>query len=504
MLNRLEGRGLTPLLQVESVSKKYGDNVVLANIDFSLQAGTVHGVIGQNGAGKSTLVGIISGIVVPDSGEVRVSDKSIEHGNPRAALSAGIATVYQELSLLPELAVYENMFLGDEIVKNRRLDSSEMIEQTRALLSELGGYGIDAASRTWRLSLAQRQIVEIARCVRRNVKVLILDEPSAVLGSSEISTLFELIKRLNARGTGVIYISHRLAEVEQISDQITVLRDGCSALLQSRENFDRQKLIRAMIGNESSFRETSHTKISATNAFSVVGLKLHNNDEVGISFTLLGGEILGVAGHTGSGRSSLLKGLAGLGGVIGGSIEIEGVRYEGKDLKKLKGLSVRYLPEDRKKLGLFLDRSIRDNIVVSDVSALSKFGILNLKKIMSITQELFIKLEIRAQGLDQQVSRLSGGNQQKVLLARTMLSAPQVLLLDEPLRGVDVGAKTEIIAAIKSHVALGNVALVVSSELADIIALTNKVLILRNGATYSLMSKPNLDENELALAVENS
>ena len=168
MTNRLEGRGIIPLLQVESVSKKYGENVVLANIDFSLQAGTVHGVIGQNGAGKSTLVGIISGIVVPDSGDVRVSDNPIEHGSPRAALSAGIATVYQELSLLPELAVYENMFLGDEIVKNRRLDSSEMIEQTRALLSELGGYGIDAASRTWRLSLAQRQIVEIARCVRRN------------------------------------------------------------------------------------------------------------------------------------------------------------------------------------------------------------------------------------------------------------------------------------------------------------------------------------------------
>ena len=302
----------------------------------------------------------------------------------------------------------------------------------------------------------------------------------------------------------MIYISHRLAEVEQISDQITVLRDGCTALLQSRENFDRPKLIRAMIGNESSFRETAHTKISVTNAVSVDGLKLHNNDEAGISFTLLRGEILGVAGHTGSGRSRLLKGLAGLGGVIGGSIEIDGVKYEGKDLKKLKGLSVRYLPEDRKKLGLFLDRSIRDNIVVSDVSTLSKFGFLNFKKIMLISQEFFIKLRIRAQGLDQLVARLSGGNQQKVLLARTMLSAPQVLLLDEPLRGVDVGAKTEIIDAIKSHVALGNVALVVSSELADIIALTNKVLILRNGATHSLMSKPNLDENELALAVENS
>lgn len=504
MATRLEEGERIPLLQVEKVSKKYGENVVLNEVSFSLDTGTVHGVIGQNGAGKSTLVGIISGIVVPDIGEVRVSDTQIEIGNPRAALSAGIATVYQELSLLPELAVYENMFLGDELVINRRLASSEMIKRTNELLSGLGGYGIDATSRTWRLSLAQRQIVEIARCVRRNVKVLILDEPSAVLGSNEISTLFDLIKRLNSRGTGVIYISHRLAEVEQVSDQITVLRDGQTALVQLREKFDRSQMVRAMIGAETSSRQVSLSQNYANKEFSVDRLKLHKNDKDGISFTLSAGEILGVAGHTGSGRSRLLKGLAGLGGAFSGTIRLDGVTLDVKDLKKLKRLSVRYLPEDRKKLGLFLDRSIRENIIISDIKALSKFGFLSFRKINSLAQEFFEKLRIRAQGLDQIVSRLSGGNQQKVLLARTMLSAPQVLLLDEPLRGVDVGAKSEIVDAIKSHVALGNIALVVSSELADIISLTNKILILKNGNAHSLTSKLDLDENELAIAVENT
>lgn len=504
MLNRLEERDTVPLLQVVQVTKKYGETPVLKDVDFSLLESSTHGVIGQNGAGKSTLVGVVSGIVVPDAGQIFLSGEDVELGNPRHALRAGIATVYQELSLLSELAVYENMFLGDEIIKKHRLDSKAMIEQTASLLSDLGAHGIDPASKTWRLSLAQRQIVEIARCVRRNVKVLILDEPSAVLGSGELSTLFELIKRLNARGTGVIYISHRLAEVEQVSDQITVLRDGKVALLQDKSNFERQKLIKAMIGDEVSFRANTHTTISGSDVFSVESLKLHSDDSVGISFELSPGEILGVAGHTGSGRSRLLKSLVGLEQVVGGSVELDGKKYSAKDLKKLSQRGVRYLPEDRKKLGLFLDRSICENIIVSDVKSLSVLGFLNAKKIAITAQEFYSKLRIRARGLEQTVVRLSGGNQQKVLLARTMLSGPRILLLDEPLRGVDVGAKTEIIEAIKDHVARGNLAIVVSSELADLTSLTNRVLIMRGGTAHSFINKSELDENELALAVENS
>ncbi len=504
MLNRLEEGNSIPLLQVVQVNKKYGETPVLSDVNFSLSEGSVHGVIGQNGAGKSTLVGVISGIVVPDSGQIYLSEESIEFGNPRFALSAGITTVYQELSLLSELTVYENMFLGDEIVKKHRLDSKAMIDQTANLLAELGGHGIDPTSKTWRLSLAQRQIVEIARCVRRNTKVLILDEPSAVLGSDELSTLFELIKRLNARGTGVIYISHRLAEVEQISDQITVLRDGKVALLQDRTNFTRQKLVNAMIGEEISFRPNLHTIISGGAIFSVDGLKLHSDDPVGITFKLSPGEILGVAGHTGSGRSRLLKALVGLEKVVDGSVELDGIKYGANELKKLNQLGVRYLPEDRKTLGLFLGRSICENMIVTDVKSLSNVGFLNARKIVEVTQKLYSKLGIRARGLRQTVARLSGGNQQKVLLARTMLSGPSILLLDEPLRGVDIGAKTEIIVAIKDHVAKGNFAIVVSSELADLISLTNRVLVMRAGAAHRLVNKSELDESELVFAMESS
>jgi ribose transport system ATP-binding protein len=504
VLNRLEEGKSTPLLQVVQVNKKYGETSVLSDVDFALSEGSVHGVIGQNGAGKSTLVGVISGIVVPDSGQIYLSGESIEFGNPRFALSAGITTVYQELSLLSELCVFENMFLGDEIVKKHRLDIKAMIAQTANLLADLGDHGIDPISKTWRLSLAQRQIVEIARCVRRNTKVLILDEPSAVLGSDELSTLFELIKRLNARGTGVIYISHRLAEVEQISDRITVLRDGKVALLQDRPNFTRQKLINAMIGDDNSFQPHLRTKISGGAIFSVNGLKLHSDDPVGITFKLSPGEILGVAGHTGSGRSRLLKALVGLEKVVDGSVELDGKSYGANELKRLNQLGVRYLPEDRKTLGLFLGRSTCENMIVTDVKSLSNVGFLNARKIVEVAQKLYSKLGIRARGLGQTVARLSGGNQQKVLLARAMLSGPSILLLDEPLRGVDIGAKTEIIEAIKDHVAKGNFAIVVSSELADLISMTNRVLVMRAGAAHRLVNKPELDESELVFAMESS
>jgi len=501
---RLEEGNSVPLLQVVQVNKKYGETSVLIDVDFALLQGSVHGVIGQNGAGKSTLVGVISGLVEPDSGKVYLENELVKLGDPRFALSAGIATVYQELSLLPELAVYENVFLGDEIVTRRNLDRREMIYQTGKLLSELGGHGIDPTSKTWRLSLAQRQIVEIVRCVRRNVKVLILDEPSAVLGSGELSILFELIKRLNAKGTGVVYISHRLAEVEKISDQITVLRDGKVALIQDKKNFVRQKLIDAMIGKETKLRTDFYSPISVGAKFSVDGLKLHSGDSVGISFELLPGEILGVAGHTGSGRSRLLKALVGLEQAFDGSVELDGKKYLSSELKKLRQLGVRYLPEDRKTLGLFLDRSICENIIVSDVKSLSSAGFLNTRRISTIAQEFYSKLRIRARGLGQMVTRLSGGNQQKVLLARTMFSGASVLLLDEPLRGVDIGAKIEIIEAIRDHAARENFVIVVSSELPDLVLLANKVLIMGNGASQGLITHSDLDENKLAHAVENS
>lgn len=504
MAVHLEERRDAPLLQIRQVSKKYGDVEVLRDIDFSLRASTVHGVIGQNGAGKSTLVGIVSGIVVPDSGEVLLSGVPIEKGSPKASLSVGIATVYQELSLLSELSVYENMFLGDEIVRDHRLCKNEMIEKTSSLLLELGGQEIDPTSKTWRLSLAQRQLVEIARCVRRNVEVLILDEPSAVLGAHELSTLFELIRRLNARGTGVIYISHRLSEVEHISDQITVLRDGKVSLLQDKSNFVRQELIRAMIGEELNSQSSQGLSSSNESCFSVDELKLHEDDKEGISFKLATGEILGVIGHTGSGRSRLLKSLVGLERVRGGSVSLSGSRYVGRKLKKLNRSGVRYLPEDRKKLGLFLNRSITDNIIVSDLLQFSVFGFLNHKRIANAVIKFYTKLGIRAQGIEQIVARLSGGNQQKVLLARTMISDPRILLLDEPLRGVDVGAKAEIIAAIKDHVARGNAAIVVSSELADIVALAHRVLVMRDGLAHQVIDKSDIDENYLAITVENS
>lgn len=503
-MNRLEEGGIAPLLQVIQVSKRYGETDVLKDVDYSVSQGSIHGIIGQNGAGKSTLVGIISGVVLPDAGEIILSGEPLRFGSPREALQAGIATVYQELSLLSELTVFENMFLGDEILRGRHLDNSQMIDQTRTLLAELGGEGIDPLRKTWRLSLAQRQLVEIARCVRRNVKVLILDEPSAVLGASELSTLLELLEHLKSRGTGVIYISHRLAEVEQVSDRITVLRDGYVALRQDRSNFDRQQLVTAMVGEQVRLERHQQVQHVDSSMLSVNRMKLHGGDSEGISFVLGAGEILGIVGHTGSGRSRLLKTLVGIERPVSGVVEMEGAVFSGRALKKLRKRGVRYLPEDRKKLGLFLDRNISQNIVISDIVSLSRFGFLNTPKITRLAQDFYDVLRIRARGLGQRVGRLSGGNQQKVLLARTMLAGPRILLLDEPLRGVDVGAKAEILEAIKSHVSKGNAALVVSSELADIIALTNRVLIMRDGRLHGTLQKPNLDENELALAVANS
>jgi ribose transport system ATP-binding protein len=474
-------------------------------VDFDLYPGRVHALLGQNGAGKSTLISILSGVLQADSGEIVLSGESRNFSTPREALDAGIVAVYQELSLLPHMTVSENLFLGIEPGKLKFLDRKSMADQSAEMLRSLGAEGIDPNALVGTLSLTSQQIVEIAKALIRNAKVLILDEPSAVLGDDELELLYNLIAKLKATGIAIVYITHRLDEVMQIADEVTIMRDGRKVITTERANLDTESMIEALVGRKIATKSApkwinQNRPANGDPILKVSNLILPGMTSEGLNFDLFPGEILGLVGMTGSGRSRLLRTLAGLAFPKSGQVSIAGKILRIRNPRTSISAGVVLVPEDRKRMGLVLDQPIGSNIVLSIVKMLARATWIPDGLINKRSNEMLQRLSVKSTGPNQIVRYLSGGNQQKVVIGRCLTTEPRLLLLDEPLRGVDIGAKSEIVEIVSEIAKKGTAVIVVSSEIDDILALTDRLFVMRDGEMIQELTGDQANEAEVLRA----
>ena len=478
--------GAVPALEMHGISKTFPGVRALSGVELTAWSGEVLALMGENGAGKSTLMKILSGAYRADpGGEIRVFGSPISIDGPQAARAAGIAIIYQELALAPNLTVSENIHLGAEIARaGGRLDRAAMARACRPILERLGTpFGPDTL--VGGLSIAEQQLVEIARALYRQSRILVLDEPTTALSARETDRLFALIRQLRGEGIALIYISHRMAEVYELADRVTVLRDGSYVGTLERDQLSADAIVRMMVGRElSSFYTKTHDPAS------VQGEEVMRVDGVTdggrvhpCSFVLHKGEVLGIAGLVGAGRTELARLIFGADRRSGGTVSLAGSVVAARTPKEALDAGIAYLTEDRKGLGLFLDMSCGANINLGVIDRDARVGgRLDLARARERAGRAFAAFRVRAASPQVQVGSLSGGNQQKVLLARLLETQPQVLILDEPTRGVDVGAKSEIYRIIDELARAGLGVLVISSDLPEIVGICDRVLVMREGA----------------------
>ncbi|MCM2423187.1 sugar ABC transporter ATP-binding protein [Streptomyces sp. RKAG293] len=498
-----EPPGSPAVLEAVGVSKRFPGVVALDKVSFALRAGEIHALVGENGAGKSTLIKLLTGVHRPDGGELRLGDAPVSFHRPYEAQQAGISTIYQEVNLVPLMSVARNIFLGRE-PKNRfgLIDFPRMHREAAELLT---GFGVSADPRRplHTLGVGTQQMVALARAVSVRARVVVMDEPTSSLEPREVETLFRVIGKLHDRGIAIVYVSHRLDELYRICDRVTVLRDGRHVHTGELRDLDRMRLVSMMLGREiaevrrhgtTGFGEghraerrpvLTATGLTSGQVLRDVGLELHP------------GEVLGLGGLLGSGRSETAKAVAGALALDGGEISVGG-----RTLRRLTpaaairaGISL--LPEDRKAEGIVPGLSVRENIVLAALPRLSRAGIVSRGRQDRIVEVFMKRLRIKASSPEQKVGELSGGNQQKVLLARWLCLEPKVLLLDEPTRGIDVGAKAEVQALIDDLAQEGLAVLLISSDIEELIEGSDRILVLRGGAVAGELTGDRVEESEL-------
>ncbi len=499
----MTGQAAVPLLEMRDISKTFGASKALSHVSLTVHAGEVHALMGENGAGKSTLMKILSGAYTADpGGSVLIDGEPVTLGDPLKAKAYGIAVIYQELSLAPNLTVAQNMFLGNEPSRFGLADRAEMRRRAEPILKQLG-IGFDAARRVAELSLGERQMVEIARALTTNARIIVMDEPTTSLTTRETDRLFDVIARLRADGIAIIYISHRMEEIYQLSDRVSVLRDGAYVGTLDRDGLSAGKLVSMMVGRDlSSFYKKEHRQAEGTRAavLSVSdigdGRRVHD-----CSFDVRAGEVLGIAGLVGSGRTELARLVYGADRRTTGDIILNGKTLAIASPRDALDAGIAYLTEDRKALGLFLDMSISDNINIGVIAEDAKAGgALNFARAKERALGAVKALSIRTAGTQINVGALSGGNQQKALLARLLETKPKALILDEPTRGVDVGAKSEIYRIIDDLAQNGIAIVVISSDLPEILGIADRVLVMREGRIAGEVNQPIDQEAVMALA----
>ncbi|WP_299911003.1 sugar ABC transporter ATP-binding protein [uncultured Paracoccus sp.] len=464
------------VLALRNVSKSFGPIQVLHNVDLALEPGEVHALIGENGAGKSTIMKILSGFLDPTEGEVLFSGQPVRFGSGPEAEAQGIVVIHQEFNLAADLTVAANVFLGREL-GGFRLDHSAMRAATAKLLDRLHS-PIDPGTLIRDLSVPDRQMVEIAKALSRNPRVLIMDEPSAVLTHREVGSLYEQIDRLRGEGVAILYCSHRLDEVAHLADRITVLRDGRVVRQALRGELTEGGMAAAMVGRELQDFYPPKGNPSDEPALQITDLTVPGKVH-GVSLTLRKGEVLGIAGLVGSGRTELAEGIVGLRAVTG-EIRVGGRPTPITSLRDAFAAGLAYLTEDRKEAGLLLDKGLRENLTLA---TLERFGAwrLDVAAEDAALDKATQGFDIRAPRRDMVAGKLSGGNQQKLLLAKTMLPGPQIIIIDEPTRGIDVGTKAQIYAFIRDLAAEGRSLIVISSEMTEVIGISDRVLVMREG-----------------------
>ncbi len=479
------------------VSKGFAGVRALADVDFDLNAGEVHALVGENGAGKSTLVKVLGGAVRPDAGEAVLDGAPLPFGDPLEARRRGLSLVYQELALAPHLSVADNVFLGRE--RGRLwLRRADMRRAVRALLDELGAdVDPDAPART--LSVGYQQMVEIARALATEARVLMLDEATAALSAAEVERLFAVVRRLRARGLGIVFVSHRLDEVLAVADRVTVLRDGRRVASAAAGDVDRARLIRWMVGRDLTEEFPVRAPAPGATVLDVRGLKapprLHD-----ASLSVRAGEIVGLAGLVGAGRSSAALALVGARRATG-EIRLDGQRVHFRSPAEAIAHGVVYVTEDRQARGLWPQMSAEANLTLASLGRLTRFGLLSRPRERTLAAEAARRFDVRAASLAQPAAALSGGNQQKLLLARFLLEPRRLVVLDEPTRGVDVGARAEIYALIARLAAEGAAILLISSDLTEVLGLADRIVVMRDGRTVgTLVRAEATPERVMALA----
>lgn len=501
-----EGNHAPYALEVLDIYKSFSNNDVLKGITFGVRRGEILGLVGTNGAGKSTLMKIVNGVYKADKGSVKINGSIAQYKDAQGARASGIAMVYQEFSLIPTMTVAQNLFLGVEPKKGMFIDDRECIERAEKAFRDFN-VEIDPQVNVESLSIGDQQIVEIIKAILQEPAVLILDEPTASLTQKEITILFSFVNRLKQQGMAIILISHHLQEVKDICDKVVVLRDGKIALENTIKNTELSEIIHAMIGRKFDKNEYIPPKSKAQRlkpVLEVKGLKWREKVR-DVSFEVYPGEVLGIAGLLGSGRTEILKNIIGLYEPDAGEILVDGSKFKsGQPWDAIRN-GIFLVPENRRKSGIIAGQSIRHNMLLPIWKRLKNSLFINDQKGKEIAGDMIQKLSIKAVDMDQYVERLSGGNQQKVVFAKSLVTEPKVLLLDDPTVGVDIEAKNEIAFLVRSIADQGNGVLLVSSEMEELARLADRVLVLKQGAVIDELSRDNGDEiteQTLSIAIQ--
>jgi ABC-type sugar transport system ATPase subunit len=486
------------LLEVQDLTRRFPGVLALNQVDFDVRAGEVHALVGENGAGKSTMINILAGVLQPSSGKMLLDGAPVVFRNPANAQRAGISVIFQEFNLVPHLSVAENIFINRELTKNGMIDWETMNQRAAQALKRLE-IDIDPRAPVASLAVAQQQLVEIARALAFDARVIVMDEPTAALSEREVDGLMEIVRSMAKAGVGVIYVSHKLEEVFRVADRVTILRDGAHILTDLASNLDEEKVIYAMVG-----RALVHGKcperIPGDIVLTVKNLDVEDSVH-DVSFELRAGEVLGLAGLMGSGANEVVEALFGLRKANADGIVLQGQSLAIDNPRNAIHSRLGYVPNDRKKAGLLPDLSVKQNISIGILERLGQLFWIDGNRERQAAETYQGKLNVRCSSLNQRISNLSGGNQQKVMLARALAEDCKVLLLAEPTRGVDVGAKAEIYALIDLLVDSGMAVLLQSSELPEIIRLANRVMVFSSGQSRGeLAGKELTQESVMALA----
>ena len=474
-------------IEMRGIDKSFGSNQVLKQAGFTLESGEVHALMGENGAGKSTLMKILTGVYTKDAGTVLVDGKEVNYKNPQEAEKAGIVFIYQELNVMFDLTVEENLFMGKEIHgKFGICDRKAMQKKAREALNTLG---VDISPKTVmsELSVGQQQMVEICKALMADAKVIIMDEPTAALTQSETVALIKVIESLRKKGVSMVYISHRMEEIFELCDRITVLRDGSYIGVKNIPETNMNEIVKMMIGREIGERYPSRDVKIGKEVLKVKGLTRKGTFH-DVSFSVRAGEVLGVSGLMGAGRTEIMQAIFGNLSYESGSIEIDGKEVKISNPRQAMEQGIGFITEDRKTEGLMLDKSIRENISLCNLGRISKSSVISKEAEKNMVAEAIKDLHIKCFGPYHECNNLSGGNQQKVVLAKWILTNPKILILDEPTRGVDIGAKKEIYSIINKLAAQGVAIIMVSSELPEVLGMSDNIMVVREGEVRGIIS----------------
>lgn len=494
-----------PIISLKNVHKSFGGVSVLNGVDFDLQKGSVHALVGQNGAGKSTMMKILTGVYTCDSGDIYIDGSKVKMNSYSDAVSHGISLIFQELSLIPTLTVAENIFLNREILEGPFLGKKSMERKAHELLQSLD-IDVDVHSRVEDLDVGVCQMIEIAKALSVNAKVLILDEPTASLSEKETAHLFTLINSLKQRGVSMIYISHRMAEIFKICDTITVLRNGSIVTTKPTRDYSLTGLIEDMIGRKTAALTTADEELASK----CTGRPLMTVEHLNcgsrlkdVSFELREGEVLGLAGLMGSGRTEVVESLFGLNKDASGQVTINGQPYEIKGVRHAIDSGLALIPEDRRREGLVLMHSVEENLIVPIFDKLKRGLLLESKKVADIAERSISDMAIKTHSRKTPAFNLSGGNQQKIVVGKWLNSAPSVLLLDEPTAGVDVGSKREIIDKVRDFVGENRAAIFISSDILELISACDRFIVFYDGKVTATYDRSEITEEVLQYAIQN-